>query len=475
MSNPVSERHSLPRPDINQAPLGREPAAADYLNIAKAAAEYLRKNSVKDGRGIYWNTPEDQKAGKKPLLDFYSGSAGIIFYFTELYDYTKDKSYLDDAAAGADYILAQLEQNNWRYTYMGDFSKIKPYSKNEWAFYVGGVGGIAFSLLQLYRAGGGKRYEEAALKLCEGIAGAAEETAGGLKWSGYSGINQDGGTILFLLYAAAYFKRPEWKEIARRGALAVAATEVDTGNGKYRFEGLANPLKDFSGGATESFFPGFAYGVSGYGYVFARVYEETGDKKFLEAAEKAADYLVSISTPVGETGRLIPYWQPENTGGIHYLGFCHGPVGSSRIFVLLHRLTGNKKYRDFYTSLAEGIVGTGAPEYHSAGYWDVHCMCCGTAGFINHFLGLHLETGEQKYLDYALRSAKVILGSANYNGNTAVWYQVFMRTSPDKIGADLGYYHGSAGIASQLLRTAAFLEGEFQVIRLPDEPYRAAP
>jgi lantibiotic modifying enzyme len=461
--------------DINQTPLGRTPLAEDYFTIAKAAAEYLRKNSIKGDKGVYWMTAEDQKEGKKPLLDFYSGSAGIIFFFIELYDYTGETSYLEDAAAGGEYILDFLERNNWRYIGAGEFAQSKPYGKNEWSFYVGGVGGIAFAFIQLYRVTGDARYEEGARKLSEGIAGAAEETAGGLKWSGYSGINQDGGIILFLLYAAEYFKRPEWKETARRGALAIAATEVDGGNGQRRFEGITNPLKDFSGGLTgETFFPGFSYGVSGYGSVFARVYQETGDRALLEAAEKAAAYLISIATPVGEKGRLIPYWQPENPEGIHYLGFCHGPVGSSRIFVLLHRLTENKKYQDFYRALAKGITGSGAPEYHSAGYWDVHCMCCGTAGFVNHFLGLYLETGEDRYLDYALRSARVILGSASYNGNTAVWHQVFMRIWPDKISADLGYYHGSAGIASMLLRTAAILEGKFRVIRLPDEPYRAS-
>ncbi|MDR1419820.1 MAG: hypothetical protein LBI86_05560, partial [Treponema sp.] len=316
---------------INQTPLGREPSAADYVTIAKAAAEYLRKNSIREGKGIYWISPEDQKEGKKPNLDFYSGSAGIIFYFIELYHYTGDTSCLQDAVDGAEHILDFLEQNNWRHTGAGEFAQSKPYSKNEWSFYVGGVGGMAFTFIQLYRATGTARYEDAARKLSEGIAGAAEETAGGLKWSGYSGINQDGGSILFLLYAAEYFKRPEWKEIARKGALAIAATEVDGGNGKRRFAGITNPLKDFSGGLTgETFFPGFSYGVSGYGYVFARVYQETGDKTLLEAAEKAADYLISIATPVGETGRLLPYWQPENPEGIHYLGFCHGPVGSSR-------------------------------------------------------------------------------------------------------------------------------------------------
>jgi lantibiotic modifying enzyme len=276
--------------DINQTPLDREPLAADYAAIAKAAAEYLRKNSVKAGKGIYWMSAENQKEGKKPSLDFYSGSAGIIFFFIELYNYTGDTSYLKEATEGAEYILNFLEQNNWRYIDAGEFTQAKPYSKNEWSFYVGGVGGMAFTFIQLYRVTGAARYKDAAQKLSEGIADAAEESAGGLKWSGYSGINQDGGTILFLLYAAEYFGRTEWREIARQGALAIAATEVDGGNGQRRFAGITNPLKDFSGGLSgETFFPGFSYGVSGYGYVFARVYQETGDTALLEAAEKVAE------------------------------------------------------------------------------------------------------------------------------------------------------------------------------------------
>jgi hypothetical protein len=47
--------------DINQTPLGRTPSAVDYFTIAKAGAEYLRKNSIKTDKGIYWMSPEDQR------------------------------------------------------------------------------------------------------------------------------------------------------------------------------------------------------------------------------------------------------------------------------------------------------------------------------------------------------------------------------------------------------------------------------
>jgi lantibiotic modifying enzyme len=440
----------------------------------KSAAEHIRKNAVKGDTGVYWETPARLKAGKTPGIDFYSGSSGIILFFLELHAYTGDKSYLVDAVSGAEYILALFEKHHYDYQIKPEF-ELKPYSKNQWSFYVGGIGGIAFSLIHLYQATGDKRYKDAAFTLTGQIAGAAQKTRGGITWSGYSGINQDGGTILYLLYAANYFEHPEWKDLAKQGALAIAATETDAGGGRSHYAGLANPLQDFSKTSDgKAFFPGFSYGDSGLAYVFAKVYEETGEKKLLEAAEKAADYLIAITDPIGEKGGLIPYWQPENPEGIHYLGFCHGPVGSSRVFVLLHRLTKKEKYRDFYLRLTEGIIESGAPEYHSTGYWDCHCLCCGTAGFVNHFLGIWLETGDSRYFDYALRSARVILGSANYNGKAAVWYQVFMRTWPDIISADIGYYNGSAGIAAMLIRAAAALENRLDVIRLPDDPYPAS-
>ncbi|MDR3335794.1 MAG: hypothetical protein LBT16_01190, partial [Treponema sp.] len=351
-----------------------------------------------------------------------------------------------------------------------------PYRNNRATFYAGGFAGVAFSLIELSKALSVPAYEEAALILTEKIAADAKPVDFGVIWTGYSGPYHDGGTILYLLYAARHFNRPEWKELAAQGGRAIISTGETYGADQVWYKGFHNILAEFNGKDPEKesdFFPNFSYGTSGMTYVLARLYEETGDRDFLDAAEKGANYLISIAVPASQ-GRLIPYHYPDNREDVFFLGLCHGPVGSSRVFVLLHRLTKNPIYRDFYVELTQGIIGAGAPEYHSAGYWDCHCQCCGTAGFVNLFLGIWLESGGDEYLDYAVRSGKVLLGGATYDGEKAIWYQAFTRLKPDLITTDLGYMEGAAGIGVALLQLSTALGEDFTTIRLPDDPFATA-
>jgi lantibiotic modifying enzyme len=208
-------------------------------------------------------------------------------------------------------------------------------------------------------------------------------------------------------------------------------------------------------------------------YALARLYEETRNIVFLEAAEKGANYLISVAVGV-KNGRLIPHHLPYHPDDdLYYVSFCHGPAGTGRLFVLLYRLTGNQIYKEFYYDLAQGIIGIGAPEYHSAGYWNCHCQCCGTAGFLSYFLGIWLESGKEEYLQYAVRSGKVLLGSATYRDGRSVWYQAFMRTNPGSVDAVLGYSEGAAGIGVALTHLASALDGKFKALRLPDDPFKA--
>ena len=160
---------------------------------------------------------------------------------------------------------------------------------------------------------------------------------------------------------------------------------------------------------------------------------------------------------------------------VHFLGLCHGNTGVSRLFLLLSRLTGEQVYKDFLFGLVQGIIEVGAPENHSAEYWYCHCQCCGTAGFVNLFLGVFFEFGDKEYLSYAIRSGDALLKGAEYENDGAVWPQAFTRLEPDKFTVDLGYFGGSAGIAASLLQLHAALEEGSQPLRLPDDPFLSSP
>jgi hypothetical protein len=61
-------------------------------------------------------------------------------------------------------------------------------------------------------------------------------------------------------------------------------------------------------------------------FVLARLYEETGNSRFLDAARQGALHLQKIATVRGR-GALISYRYPD-LADVYYPGFCHGPAGS---------------------------------------------------------------------------------------------------------------------------------------------------
>ena len=82
--------------------------------------------------------------------------------------------------------------------------------------------------------------------------------------------------------------------------------------------------------------PNFSHGTSGVAYFLATLHQETGRKEFLDAAHAGVRYLQSIAATTGDTC-LIFHDEPDNKS-LYYLGWCHGPVGTSRLWVRLDQI-----------------------------------------------------------------------------------------------------------------------------------------
>lgn len=450
---------------VNLYPLRTHIRNEDYLNGALAAARFIRESAIKGEKGVYWVTSDD-----KPQLDLYCGSAGVILFLLQISQVSGDATFLEDARLGGDFILHEFEKVNYDYTIRGDLEH-PFYAGNMNSFYIGGLAGVAYSLIKLSEYSNDSSYEIAALKITERIVANAQYTENGVYWSGYSGIVHDSGVILYLLYAAKHFGNNAWRDIAAKGGHAVVAKGVVEDHHSVRYVDVFDAMNIFSQlDQGETHCPNFAHGTSGMSYMLARLFEETGDPSFLIAAERGANLLINIAQPM-KKGKLIPHSFPQNSEDLFYLGFCHGPVGTSRLFLLLHRLTEKDIYKDFYSDLLLGIDGAGAPEHHSAGYWQSHGQCCGTAGFVGSFLSAYAVYGDQKHLDLAERSSNLLLGAANYNGEIASWSSAPMRVEPNMILSEVGYMRGAAGIGQALLQFYSFLTGSKGIIYLPDDPF----
>ncbi|MGK9184770.1 hypothetical protein KXS12_21255 [Priestia filamentosa] len=443
-------------------PLFHDPKPEDYLKGAEATAQWLRNTVIKTPDGFYWpEQPLDKSNNSTFLGEFslYSGTTGIIYFFIQIAKATYNDTYLEEAIEGGRYII-----NNW-----SNGSELQLYrdkSNSQWCM-INGVSGVAFVLTELAIASGRSEFRDFSIRLIDQLVNSAIETKEGVLWTGEPGVIFDSGIILFLIYASKKYNRKDWYE------LAVRASE------KVLKQGQASSCSGMSwpnisathfGLPEDSIIPNYFYGTSGIAYTMAVLYEESQNEKFLEGAKEGANYIKSISTIEGDS-ILVPYSLPH-LKHVHYIGLCHGAVGTIRLFYKLFKLTGDPQYKEWMDSIVRGVINTGAPELHSEGYWNTTCQCCGSAGLSNLFLGLWAETKEEIYLSYAKRVGKHLLSESTYDHEKgACWYQAWERLEPWKIAAKTGYFDGAAGNASELIHIYQASINQFDVLRLPDDPY----
>src|ERR1041385_4543689 len=102
-----------------------------YLDVAKQAAQWIRKSALKTAHGIVW--PADPTDKETVETSLYTGTPGVILFFIEAYHATGDMAYLQDARAGADQLLAVMAD------------------EKESGLYVG-LAGIGFALEETFKA-----------------------------------------------------------------------------------------------------------------------------------------------------------------------------------------------------------------------------------------------------------------------------------------------------------------------------------
>jgi lantibiotic modifying enzyme len=430
-----------------------------FLNGAIEAARWIRSAERESSQGNYW-LPEPDHPEKavtvSPINGIYSGSAGVVIFFLQLAKATGDASYLVDVRRGADFLVA-----TWR-----DAPAKERLPGTKLSFYTGHAG-VAFVLAEVWKATGDTKYRDAALSATQSIADQAKPSGKGVAWSPSPGIIADGSVILYLLYAARTFDQDEYRTLAARAGEHLVELAAPHTSGGVSWKGA--PVMVL-GLPEETYFPNFELGTAGVAFVLARLYEETDNSRFLDAARQGALHLQKIASVRGR-GALIPYRYPDLTD-VHYLGFCHGPAGSARLFYQLYKVTKEDSYLDWTERLARGVIDSGIPANQTPGFWNVVCQCCGSAGLTDFFLGLWAATGKAEYYTFANHLADQALShQTNFDGKGYRWYQAWTRVKPWDVSAETGYSIGAAGIGAALLHSSLAQQGKYEAIVFPDNPF----
>jgi N-acyl-D-aspartate/D-glutamate deacylase len=433
---------ALPGPLRGELLRPRVSADRRYLDLALRIAAWIETSKQVTDQGTRY--PADPLKPESVGLDFYNGMPGVVLFDAALAHATRHPTWLAAARSGADYLIAEMESP-------GDALNAGLYT---------GLAGLGYTFDSVARAGGGDRYSAAARRAAELIASRAKRTAQGVEWSdSWDIISGIAGTGLFLLGAA---------KTGDRGYLGLA------GEAGRRLLTVGEPadggLMWFPAGSFRRNYPNFSHGTAGVGYFLATLYQRTNDRQFLDGALAAVRYLDAVATR--KNGATTVFHQSGGGEGRFYLSWCHGPVGTARLFYRLHQITGESKWLDWVRSLTRGVLESGVPERRTEGYWNNISQCCGNVGIGQYCVDLarYLPTSEAAGL--LNRVLADTLKRATDDESGLRWVQAENRTQPENLVAQTGFMQGAAGVGAFLLQLDAFERGERWPFPQPDTPFQ---
>lgn len=412
-----------------------------YHEAAMGAARWMEANSMKTANGLVWaSDPEDPKTVNTTL---YAGTPGPILFFLEAYRYTHDRTFLEEGTRGANALLASISK------------------KDETGLYEG-LAGSGFTLGEAYLITDDARYRQGALECVRWLEERAAKTPHGVKWNDVTDvIAGSSGTGLFLLWAADRLHVPEARKLAAQaGDHLIAIGQRRPGNGLMWMMDPTFPRE----------MPNFSHGTAGVSYFLATLYQATGRKRFLNAAVAGANYLLSIADV---SSRYCMIYHDSQNKGLYYLGWCHGPAGTARLFYRLYQVTKDQKWMTLVKKCAAAVVANGGPEKAVIpGVWHNVSVCCGVAAESEFLYDVYLITHNRNWLIEAKKGSGLLLSLSAPQAGGYRWVQVETRVRPDIAVAQTGYMQGASGIGMWLLHFGAALSGERRpVITFPDNPF----
>jgi lantibiotic modifying enzyme len=415
---------------------GRRDVGRPHLDAALEIARWLRAQARPTAAGVAWPADPAQPERMDPRL--YSGTAGVVLFLVELHQATGDAAALDLVRRGADDLATRVPDDPPPHLF---------------GLY-GGNEGIALALFAASRVSGDPRHRAAADRILRLVhqRGASDP----VRWSSSHDVMAGtAGTGLFLLWARDQLASPDSLALAvRAGDALLGAGVADRGGLKWsRFQN------------GESWMPNFSHGTAGVSYFLATLHLATKQPRFLDGALAGARYLGSV-----ERGGLV-FHDEADAEDIYYLGWCHGPCGTGRLYHRLGQATGDARWRQALERGGRALLASGIPERQTPGFWNNISQCCGSAGIAEYALHLHHLTGDPSYRLLAENLTRDLLARGTRDAAGLRFVQAEHRIHPELLIAQTGWMQGAAGVGSWLLRLDAETTGRPVSVELPDCPF----
>lgn len=201
-------------------------------------------------------------------------------------------------------------------------------------------------------------------------------------------------------------------------------------------------------------------GSAGIGIFFIRLYEATGDTRWLTEAEEAAAHI--IATKVG-----VEWYQTtlhsEVKGIIPVPGWAagpyNGPVGEAYFLEDLYQVTGKQAYRDYVLYVADVLLEATVTDKRGL-HWSDQEDITADGGFIVFLDILYRKTGIKKYLELAKEGLTYAMNIAvGDETGRLIPYQDHPVTGPTYDKYYLSTCHGPVG-STQAFRELYEITGE---------------
>jgi lantibiotic modifying enzyme len=407
---------------------------------------WLAEHAIREDQTTAWAVaPDEDSTVSHP--DLYSGSPGVVLFYLEASHSLNNPDFLRTARKGANYLVDHLPDS---LSTKGNSGSAGLYT---------GLAGVAFTLKQVFNVSRDAKYLEGYERCLELLRSSATISGDTARWGTVTDIiSGNAGIGLFMLSAYKETEDEKWRTLAKQigNGLLGQAIKVNSKQLKWPMEPAYNRIM-----------PNFSHGTAGVAYFLTKLYIATGIIKYLNAAIAAANYLKSIETK----DHLICHHEDGDGKSLYYLGFCHGPAGTARLYAALYQATAKKEWEDAMYACTEPILKSGIPEKQTPGFWNNISQCCGNAGVAEFFLSMYQLKKDSTYKDFAWKMTQDLLQKGTSKERGIKWIQAENRKNPDQVVAQTGYMQGAAGVGILLLHWMELTQENGRLIHFPDDPY----
>ena len=420
-----------PERPSQQAPVN----AADYLNAARSVARYLDSIATVD-RATGLRAWPGSNLNTRASSGMDNGAAGIGTFYLQLYEATRDASYLLVAEQASDYVFAQYRR-----------------SGPPLADWLGGAAGAGSFAARLYDLTGRSAHLANVQWVADWLVTNAKTNGDGRHWPQPNNpkvfigrYHGPAGIGLFLLRAheltgdARYLDTAvsglRWMEqhIVRFSADAIGWRRLTTDRGAYhQWCGGSSGIMEFLGSLAKA----------------------TGDRRYSDLYRQTAEGLAQYAVPQAE-GVAWHYASSDRDG--FPVVFCHGSASNAIALYQAWRDLGDSRYLQLARQAAAWTASVAFANAPGEKYWP-HIFDwdqfesgyqTGTASVGHAYLLMHAADANDSYLRHAREAAAYLLRVADRPARDQLrWINYTNPERPDwPHEFQTGWYAGAAGIGS---------------------------